>query len=71
MQKRRAQGLCFNCDEKFVVGHRCRKPQLLLLKGEEEEEEMTAAEELDISLHAFSGWSTNRSMKIVASINNQ
>ncbi|KAF2317412.1 hypothetical protein GH714_021927 [Hevea brasiliensis] len=26
MQKRRADGLCFNCDEKFVPGHRCSKP---------------------------------------------
>ena len=32
MQKRRAQGLCFNCDEKFTPGHRCRGPQLLLLE---------------------------------------
>ena len=27
MQKRRAQGLCFNCDERFTSGHRCRQPQ--------------------------------------------
>ena len=33
MQKRRTQGLCFNCDEKFTPGHRCRGPQLLLLEG--------------------------------------
>lgn len=35
MQKRRAQGLCFNCDAKFSVGHKCQGPQLLLLEGEE------------------------------------
>ena len=23
MQKRRAQGLCFNCDERFTSSHRC------------------------------------------------
>jgi len=23
MQERRAQGLCYNCDEKYVMGHRC------------------------------------------------
>ena len=33
MQKRRAQGLCFNCDEKFTVGHKCQGPQILLLEG--------------------------------------
>ena len=30
MQQRRAQGLCFNCDERFHPGHRC-KPKLFLL----------------------------------------
>lgn len=33
MQRKRAQGLCFNCDEHFTAGHRCRTPQLLLLAG--------------------------------------
>lgn len=33
MQRRRVQGLCFNCNERFTVGHRCQKPQLLLLEG--------------------------------------
>lgn len=31
MQRRRAQGLCFNCNDKFTAGHKCRGPQLLLL----------------------------------------
>jgi hypothetical protein len=25
MAQRRADGLCYNCDEKFVLGHRCKK----------------------------------------------
>lgn len=33
MQRRRVQGLCFNCDEKFTPGHKCRGPQFLLLEG--------------------------------------
>ena len=33
IQKRRVQGLCFNCNEHFTVGHKCQKPQLLLLEG--------------------------------------
>lgn len=28
---RRARGLCFNCDEKFHKGHRCKNKQFLLL----------------------------------------
>ncbi|GKA70610.1 retrovirus-related pol polyprotein from transposon 17.6 [Tanacetum coccineum] len=33
MQKKRALGLCFNCDEKFSVGHKCERPQLLVWKA--------------------------------------
>ena len=33
MQKRHIHGICFNCDEKFTPGHRCKGPQLLLLEG--------------------------------------
>ena len=32
MQKRRAQGLCFNCNDKFTPGHQCQGSQLLLLE---------------------------------------
>jgi hypothetical protein len=31
MQERRAQGLCYNCDEKFVPGHKCYSRCFLLL----------------------------------------
>jgi hypothetical protein len=34
MQKRRAQGLCFYCNDRFTAGHRCKKPQLLLLEDQ-------------------------------------
>ncbi|KAL9435272.1 hypothetical protein AB3S75_021528 [Citrus x aurantiifolia] len=33
MQRRHAQRLCFNCPEKFSVGHKCMGPQILLLEG--------------------------------------
>ncbi|GJY17523.1 putative mitochondrial protein [Tanacetum coccineum] len=32
MQKKRAQGLCFNCNEKFCVGYKCKGPQLLVME---------------------------------------
>jgi len=31
MKERRERGLCFNCDEKFRLGHRCKK--LFLIEG--------------------------------------
>ena len=32
--KRRSKGLCFNCDEQFKPGHRCKQSQLLLLDAD-------------------------------------
>lgn len=76
MQKRRAQGLCFNCNEKFTFGHKCQRPQLLLLEGdgdfkeciEEEEDQTERPAEPEISLHALTGWSTPRTMRVMARI---
>jgi hypothetical protein len=33
MQRRRVQCLCFNYNERFMAGHKCQQPQLLLLEG--------------------------------------
>ncbi|MCI43609.1 hypothetical protein A2U01_0064847, partial [Trifolium medium] len=38
--KRRSKGLCFNCDEKFHLGHRCAKKQFLLLLMDDPDEEV-------------------------------
>jgi len=68
MQARREKGLCFNCDEKFALGHKCKLQQAFLIEVVEEsedgcelisddkEEERVAIPE--ISLHALSGIST-------------
>ncbi|KAA8546651.1 hypothetical protein F0562_003118 [Nyssa sinensis] len=65
LQERRAKGLCYNCNEKFVLGHRCKK--LFLIKACYEEEDGDVIidmeefvqedykEVLEISLHAISG----------------
>lgn len=41
MQTRREQGLCFNCDEKFTPGHRCKSKQAYLIEPVESEGEET------------------------------
>lgn len=38
-EERRQKGLCFYCDEKFVRGHECKKPQNFLMIAEVESEE--------------------------------
>lgn len=70
MQKGRAQGLCFNCNNKFTPGHKCLGPRLLLLDGnssaeiisceditEDSLEEQLADKQVEpeISLHALTG----------------
>ncbi|RVW14863.1 Transposon Tf2-11 polyprotein [Vitis vinifera] len=85
MQKRRAQGLCFNCNERFTPGHKCQAPQLMLLEGciqeDETPEEMGGVnttreiseieeddngKELEITLHALTGWIVPRTIDRVA-----
>ncbi|KAL8536044.1 hypothetical protein ACS0TY_011615 [Phlomoides rotata] len=35
MQRRRKRGLCFNCDEKFALGHKCKMKQAFFIETEE------------------------------------
>jgi hypothetical protein len=73
MQDQRSCGLCFNCDEKFVPGHRCHK--LFLIEGlyEEDDEGADSLNEFDrdtldeprISLHAINGSPTPRTMRVL------
>ncbi|XP_038981135.1 uncharacterized protein K02A2.6-like [Phoenix dactylifera] len=69
MKERRDKGLCYNCDENFFPGHKCRQQKLYLMEGSwaemgEPEVEAEALEdvvekeecskpELAISLHAI------------------
>ncbi|KAH7544951.1 hypothetical protein FEM48_Zijuj01G0040500 [Ziziphus jujuba var. spinosa] len=64
-RERRLKGLYFYCDEKFVPGHRCNKPQLFMIaeptphdgEGEEMITEISDIENSlpEISLHAITG----------------
>lgn len=38
LQEKRAKGLCFRCDDKWSIGHRCKKRELSVLVIEEEED---------------------------------
>lgn len=37
MEERRAKGLCFNCDSKYIKGHKCGENTLFYIDYEEEE----------------------------------
>jgi hypothetical protein len=51
MSQRRAEGLCFNCDEKYVQGHRCEKLFVLevVTPGVEDDEEEEVDEVIECS----------------------
>lgn len=75
MRTKRSLGLCFSCDERYTPGHRCRKPQLLLMEGGDDEEEFEeATEELpepEITIHALTGWGSPKTIRIQARVNQQ
>lgn len=79
MQKKREKGLCFNCDEKFTQGHRCKISQVYLIEpveedsvDEEPEEGLTTtSEDPLISVHAMAGTKGPRTMRLKAWVYNQ
>ncbi|WVZ48905.1 LOW QUALITY PROTEIN: hypothetical protein U9M48_000299 [Paspalum notatum var. saurae] len=57
--QRRQAGLCYNCDEKFVPGHRCKRIFVLEVVPDDDDDQAINALELqadpDISIHALTG----------------
>ncbi|XP_035545952.1 uncharacterized protein LOC118348436 [Juglans regia] len=83
MQRKRLQGLCFNCNERFTAGHKCQGPRILMLEGDDEdanvicdgENEEPTGEEIHegpidptITLHALTGWTAPKTMRVAARI---
>jgi hypothetical protein len=79
MAQRRTEGLCYNCDEKFVVGHRCKKLFVLEIadsddKAVDEDIECSALKFVgdtpSISLHTVTGVRTRgyQTMKVYVTI---
>ena len=78
MQARREKGLCYNCEEKFAPGHRCKTQHIYMLEmvtddagdGPKIEEIMEDKEKIqpEISLHALSSISTPQTMRVLGSI---
>lgn len=67
--------LCYNCNDKFSPGHRCKKLFLIVAVTTEEEDEvdmdLVQPQELEsheISLHAISGDHALDTMKVVSQV---
>lgn len=76
MDARREKGLCYNCDEKFIRGHRCQRKQLYLMMVDEDkiddlgqddqvENERALEDEIQLSMHSLSGSNSFRTMIIL------
>lgn len=48
VQERRALGLCYNCDEKFIPGHKCGASRFLLLILDDEENPQDTPESAEV-----------------------
>jgi len=83
MQRRRLQGLCFNCNERFTAGYKCQGAKLLMLEGHDDDDEVVCDNILDkqhaatnheefiepeIMLHALTGWVASKTMRVTARI---
>ncbi|KAG8372812.1 hypothetical protein BUALT_Bualt12G0106000 [Buddleja alternifolia] len=77
MRARREKNLCYNCDEVFVPGHRCKLRQVYMIMSQEEEEAYTVdavdpdpptkellSEDMTISINAISGNSDLNTLRI-------
>ena len=77
------QGLCFSCNKKFTVGHKCSKAQLLILESEADVDENPYGEGTEasphrneqeefvdpkITLYALTGWAAPQTMLVMAKI---
>ena len=75
LKERREKGLCYNCNERFVPGHRCKKLFVIEACSKEEDndsdmelEELEEIETLGIYLHAMCGRDGPETMRVVGLI---
>lgn len=65
LNKKKAKGLCFHCDEKFTPGHKCQKKQVFMLhlrididgidQEEETRDDYHIANNIQVPLHVSGG----------------
>ncbi|KAG8372765.1 hypothetical protein BUALT_Bualt12G0100900 [Buddleja alternifolia] len=86
MRARREKNLCYNCDETFVPGHRCKQRQIYMIISEEEElihnsqheseiineiEEELIDDDMTVSLNSLLGTTDMNTLRIKGSVKGQ
>ncbi|KAG6490402.1 hypothetical protein ZIOFF_051698 [Zingiber officinale] len=66
MAERRAKGLCFNCDESYSTGHKCKRLFWIKVLDDDSEGEEEGETHPEISLHAISGVRNSQTMQLLA-----
>lgn len=74
MDVRRKQNLCFNCDEVYHIGHKCKKVFVILVEDQVDDDNELVFEEpkeddqnLRVSLNALNGLFTPDTVKLAGS----
>ncbi|KAL5556185.1 hypothetical protein UlMin_038421, partial [Ulmus minor] len=80
-RERREKGLCYYCDEKFVAGHRCERPQLFMIEDSlhmnTEDVEGTHPEQEhhevmpEVSFHAIAGTEHPQTIRVLGKLKNK
>lgn len=64
----RAKGMCYNRDESYSVGHKCKRLFWSEVPDDESESEEDMVTDLKISLHAISGICNSPIMQLLAKV---
>jgi hypothetical protein len=80
-RERREKGLCYYCDERFVPGHRCQRPQLFMISDSpitgSEDSVLDLLEPVEedvipeISFHAMTGTEHPQTMHVIGQLKNK
>lgn len=84
LQQKKQKGICFRCDDKWSIGHRCKKRELSVLLTQDEECEdvietigvENAEQQVDdkvakVSLNSVVGLTSPKTMKLIGKIGDQ
>ncbi|PPS12515.1 hypothetical protein GOBAR_AA08125 [Gossypium barbadense] len=67
MAERRAKGLCYNCDESYSMGDRCKRLFWIEVADIEDEQD-DEADDLENSLYAIRGTCNSSTMQLIAKV---
>lgn len=78
---RQEKGLCYYCDEKYVPGHRCERPQLFMLEDlttvvdsaetKPSDDDISFTSLPEISLHAMAGTTHPQTLRVLGKLKNR